>query len=657
METTPRILIVDDEPRMCQSLEVLLRQQEYDICTANTGQDALDHLSNQAFDVALLDIMLPDMTGHQLMDHINEQCPETLVIVISGNATVDSALGALRRGAYDFLRKPFEYDELLKTLQNAINQKELRYENVLINGQLALSEKRYKYLVENSPDLIYTLDEQGAFTYVNHSAEQLLGIHGDRVIGMPYTSIVYGEDLDKAQWAFNERRTGERATSGIELRLKVNGNGNGDPLHYEIMYLTVELKATGMYDKPVSEEDKRFLGTHGVARDITSRKQLEAQLHRSQRMEALGTLGGGVAHDFNNLLMGIHGNASLMLLDINSNHPHHEKLKNIEQCVQSGAELTKQLLGFARGGKYEVRPSDLNDLIMKSSEMFGRTRKEIKIERIFQEDIWTAEVDKGQIEQVLLNLYFNATQAMPGGGELCLETKNVSLGMNFCVAHQIDPGKYVRMSVTDSGVGMDETTQQRIFEPFFTTRERGRGTGLGLASAYGIIKNHSGVIDVYSEVGRGTTFTIYLPASDKEVVKEEELDQELLIGTETVLLVDDEDIIIDVGKQMLEILGYETMVARSGVEALALFKANKDKIEMVILDMIMPGMGGGETCDALKEIDQDLKVLLSSGYSLDGKAAEILERGCDGFIQKPFNMKDLSHKMRAILEKGVRQKA
>jgi len=620
---------------------------------------------------------------------------------------------------------------------------------------------------------VYILDHEGRFTFVNDAIEPLLGFEANQLIGNHYTSIVFEEDMDKARYNFNERRTGKRAAVSTELRLKFYHNGD-ELKASEREHLAVELKAMGMYDRPADSKDKKFTGTYGVGRDISARRQaeealkrseekyrtlfedsrdavyittregkfieanqsfldlfgysreeiidlkaqeayvnpddrsrfqkeieqkgslrdfevklrrkdatemdclisatvrraddgsilgyqgiirditekkrLEAQFQAAQRMEAIGTLAGGLAHDFNNILMGIQGNTSLILLNKTSTHPDYERLKNIEQGAKTGAELTRQLLGFARGGKYEVKPTALDELIERTSDMFGRTKKEIAIHTKYQKDIWAVEVDRGQIEQVLLNLYVNAWQAMPGGGDLYIETENVTLDEDYVKPFDVEPGRYVKISVTDTGVGMDEATKQRIFEPFFTTKEMGRGTGLGLASVYGIIRNHGGIINVYSEKGKGTTFEIYLPVSQRELIKEEELPEELLKGTETILLVDDEDMIIDVGQGMLKALGYTVLVARGGKEAIELYKANRDKIDMVILDMIMPGVGGGETYDRIKEIKPDIKVLLSSGYSINGQAEEILDRGCDGFIQKPFNMRQFSQKIREILD-------
>jgi CheY-like chemotaxis protein len=324
----------------------------------------------------------------------------------------------------------------------------------------------------------------------------------------------------------------------------------------------------------------------------------------------------------------------------------------MEDYVKRGSELTRQILGFARGGKYEVKSIDLNDLLEKSSEMFSRTKKEIPIHKKFQKDLWPVEVDRGQIEQVLLNLFVNAWQAMPAGGKLYLETENLFLGEDDLQKHYtLDPGKYVRVSVTDTGAGMDKPTRERIFEPFFTTKEVGRGTGLGLASAYGIIKNHNGVIDVESEVDQGTTFRIYLPISNKKVLMEDTAGGIAYKGRETILLVDDEEMIADIGKRMLEKLGYRVLLAESGTNALNVYENHRDSIDMIILDMIMPGLGGSETFDRLKAMDPSIRVLLSSGYSLNGQASQIMKRGCNGFIQKPFNIEQISKTIREILDK------
>ena len=381
------------------------------------------------------------------------------------------------------------------------------------------------------------------------------------------------------------------------------------------------------------------------------RANLEDMLIQAQKMEAIGTLGGGIAHDFNNLLMGIRGHASLMLADMDANHPLHDNLISIEQYVQAGAELTSQLLAFAMRGKYEVKTIDLNELIIKNAQMFARTNKGIRISTQYQDNIWPVDVDQGQIDQVLLNLFVNAAQAMSNSGNLYIRTKNVMLDADYVQKFNVKPGNYIRTSVQDTGVGMDESTIAKIFDPFFTTKEMGRGTGLGLASAYGILRNHGGFIAIASKINEGSTFDFYLPASFKEVVKDKSFEKTLLKGSETILLVDDEDMIIDVTSRMLKKLGYKFLIAQSGQEALELFAAEKNHIDLVILDMIMPGMGGKDTYEALKKINPDVKILLSSGYSISGEAMELINCGCNGYIQKPFSYTQLSQRMREILDK------
>ena len=412
------------------------------------------------------------------------------------------------------------------------------------------------------------------------------------------------------------------------------------------------------YDRAIKWVDDRLVHLQ-VATDITQlkemeneRREYEARILQMQKMESIGTLAGGMAHDFNNLLMGIQGRTSLISYDMESSHPHREHIHAIEEYIRSATNLTKQMLGFARGGKYEVKSIDMNELVLSSSAMFGRTKKEIQIHTKCQKTSLVVEADKGQIEQVLLNLYVNAWQAMPpDGGELYLETRIVTLDEAYCKPHQTGPGRYVMISITDTGVGMDESTRLRIFDPFFTTKEKVRGTGLGLASVYGIIKNHGGLITVYSVIGHGTTFNIYLPSSDKEVHREIPMEDGLIKGTATILLVDDEELIIDVGQAMLERLGYRVLVSRGGQEAVNMITNMGSEIDLVILDLIMPGMDGGKTFDHIRKIKQGIPVLLSSGYAINGQAHEIMRRGCNGFIQKPYNLSELSNKVRNVLLK------
>jgi len=405
-----------------------------------------------------------------------------------------------------------------------------------------------------------------------------------------------------------------------------------------------------LFSYPIRDRQSgKISGVVEFVRDITEKKRLESQLIQAQKMEAIGTLAGGIAHDFNNILMGIQGHTSLMLVDTDHSSPNYESLKGIEKFVKNAANLTRQLLGFARGGKYEVRPANPNELVATSAELFGRTHKKIHMNLTCQDTVWAVAVDQQQIEQVLLNLYLNASQAMEGRGDITIETRNVTLKGTHPKQPHCAPGNYVRISIHDTGKGMDKRTQERIFEPFFTTKEMGRGTGLGLASVYGIINNHGGMINVHSRKGTGSTFNVFLPVSKDTVSPEKKSPSDPLIGSETILLVDDEQLVLDIGRRMLTRIGYNILTAPDGREAIQVFEKNRDQISLVILDVIMPGMSGGETFDRLRSLKPDVKVLLASGYSIDGEAEKIMERGCNGFIQKPFDLKQLSQKIRNIL--------
>jgi signal transduction histidine kinase/DNA-binding response OmpR family regulator len=407
--------------------------------------------------------------------------------------------------------------------------------------------------------------------------------------------------------------------------------------------------ATMTFD-PFRDEDLMISGCIWTLRDLSETKSLEDQLRQSQKMEAIGTLAGGIAHNFNNLLMGIQGRSSLMLMDTTADHPFLEHLHGIEALVQEAAGLTKQLLGYARGGKYDPVPTDLNNLVAKNLRMFASTRKEIETTEDYADGLWRVEVDRSQLNQVLLNIFVNAWQAMPEGGQLSVTTANAELDARAAATCGVAPGRYAVVSVKDTGRGMSRTTLQRIFDPFFTTQHAGRGAGLGLASAYGIIRNHSGFIDVESDLGKGTRFSVYLPATDRAVISFDGTRHRVVKGSETILLVDDEADILEIGRRLMVRLGYQVMTAGSGPEALAIYQAEHAAIDLVVLDMIMPKMGGGEVFDRMREIDPHANVLLASGYSLEGKADKIMARGCNGFIQKPFDISELSVKLRSLLD-------
>lgn len=526
----------------------------------------------------------------------------------------------------------FNLEEVQDRAEEALKVSEAEYKLLYENAKRA--EEVYRSLIHSSADAVAIYDMEGVCNYVSPSFTETFGWHlgefkGKQILFVPEseeaTTMALIEDLIQNGTPCQGYETKRYAKDGRLLAVSLSAS----------RYKDHEGKPAGMLV---------------VIRDISERKRLEEQFWQAQKLKAVGTLAGGVAHDFNNLLMGVQGRVSLMLMDIDSEHPFCKHLTEIEAYVESAAGLSKQLLSFARGGKYEVKPTNPNEIVAQSADMFGRTRKEIRIHRDFQPDIWTVDMDRRQIEQMLLNIYLNAWHAMSEGGELYITTENVILDETYVSPYDVAPGDYVKICVTDTGVGMDKETLQRIFEPFFTTKEMGRGTGLGLATVYGIIKNHGGFINVYSERGEGTTFSHYLPASGRQILKERESVEPLLKGEEVILLVDDEKPVLETASELLVKLGYRVLASSGGKEAIEIYLKNRDRIEIVILDMIMPDLGGSIVYERLKEINPDVKVLLSSGYGLRGMAQEILDRGCNGFIQKPFNLIQLSREIRRILD-------
>ena len=518
-------------------------------------------------------------------------------------------------------------------VSTTIARKILRREHAMLKR----SEEKYRAVFNNSHDGILIVDGCNRILDANIKAAELMGYEKESLTGAVLSEIV----------------------------LPANGNGTSE--------LTAQnLKSKGMVDaRKIKRRDGLvvWVEIHAASffldgeerlvvqvRDVTSRKKasvekkrLEVQLYHAQKMEAIGTLAGGIAHDFNNLLTGILGNVSLMMLDLSPCHGHYKKLEGIEKLVKSGARLISHLLGYARKGKYEVNPIDINHLIAEATETFQRTKKQITIQEELAENVPAVMADRGQIEQVLFNLYVNAADAMPNGGTIAIQTAVTTHEQMRADPYTPRSGRYLMIRVSDTGVGMSTEVRKRIFEPFFTTKDVGKGTGLGLASAFGIVKSHGGYIDVDSEPDKGSIFTIYLPAIERQIAETKEEKQELLNGYETVLLIDDEEAIRSIGRELLSAIGYTVMVCKSGEEAIQLYKKHMESIDMVILDMIMPDIGGGETFDRLKALNSKVRILLSSGYSLDGQAQEILNRGCDGFIQKPFSLLQLSQKVREVL--------
>ena len=385
----------------------------------------------------------------------------------------------------------------------------------------------------------------------------------------------------------------------------------------------------------------------------TQRRRLEDQLRHAQKMESIGTLAGGVAHDFNNLLTAIIGNAQLALAHLQPQDPLHDRLIEIEHSGRRAAELTRQLLIFSRRERLEPKPISLNVTIDQFAKMLRRIiGEDIELRFLPAPDLSTVFADPGQMEQVLMNLVCNARDAMPDGGELTIETKNVMVDEIQCRNHPYArPGTHVQVTVSDTGAGMDADTQQHIFEPFFTTKEVGKGTGLGLALVYGIIDQHEGIIDVTSEVGRGTTFRIYLPAQE-EAVEEPVSDAQPVLrgGAETILVAEDEESLQRLLKGMLTGLGYKVILTRDGETAVEAYSSHRNQIDLVILDMVMPRMGGREAYERIRMLRNDVPVLFMTGYSAEMAQTRFVAETGAAFIQKPYGIAALSHKVREALD-------
>jgi PAS domain S-box-containing protein len=553
---------------------------------------------------------------------------------------------ARKKAEHELAQYREQLEELVKErtadLENA-NRKLLQEIEQRLRTEAAMGENEAKYrsILENIEEGYFETDLRGNFTFHNDATSRILGWSRSELLGMNLRKYTDRKTARKVFGIFKEIYRTEMSRSAIEFQITRKDRKK------RYIELSISL---------IRSADGTPTGFRGLGRDVTERLQaekekqrLEGRLQQAQRLRAIGTLAGGIAHDFNNLLMGIQGNVSVLQTSMNAGDPNINNLRSIERCVRNGANLTRQLLGYARGGKYVVKPTNLNEIVQKSSSLFGRTKKEIKIEAEYQEDLWSVEVDRNQIEQVFLNLYLNAWQAMRPGGTIYLKTENVVLDNQFAGSFEVRSGMYVKISVTDRGSGIDEDTQKRIFEPFFTTKTMGKGTGLGLASAFGIVKNHDGIIHFESAVGKGTTFYVYLPVSDKIVAAETETTCALKPGCETILIVDDEEFILDTCTAMLEKMGYKVLIAGSGEKALEVFRKNQSKIDLVILDMVMPGMDGLETFEYLNQLDPQVKVILSSGYSIEDITDEILEKGRTELIQKPFSLSQINRIIREML--------
>ncbi len=650
-----KILITDDETRFCDSIRVFLEMQGFDVQVAHSVAESISLAKNNRFDLFLVDKQMPGDDGFVFMDYAIAHYPDVPFIMMTGRASVDSAVLALKKGAYDYLKKPFKYEELVNTVNNALEKKKLKEENRRITSMFKAAQKKYKDIIHNSPDLFFMLDQNACFTFVNKTFESTLGYSSKEIKGKPLMELVYEQDHEKLYFFLHDRRSekSQRAGLGTEIRMRCKPDNS-----YENRFVDLEIKKSSFsfYNGNRANGDSPELCI--VGRDISYRKQFEKQLIYSQKMEAVGVLAGGIAHNFNNLLMNIQGQATIMKMEIDPDHPCYEKFNIIERHINRGANIAKQLLNFARGGEYNVKPVNMNHAIKETLELFSLSGKNINIKLDLAENLWPVDVDVCQMEQVLLNLFMNAHHAMPKGGDLFIKSENVILGTREADDLNCISGKYIKLTVKDTGCGIAKDIQKKIFDPFFTTKNHNQGTGLGLASAYGIIKKHHGKIFVESEPEHGAVFTIYLYASNNKIKNSSEsksngkdLESETYCaeGQSTIIVIDDDAELLEQSSNMLKAMGFKVITAENGREGIQKYLKDYDRISVVLLDMVMPGLNGAETFEYIKKINPHSKVLISTGYKKTSEIDLLLKDKTSAFLKKPYGIEQLSEKIAMLL--------
>jgi signal transduction histidine kinase len=603
-DTPVKILLVEDSPGEARLVREKLSgagESRFELTHAVRLDEAFGFLDEASFDVLLLDLGLPDSQGLDTFLRANARAPHLPVVIMTG--LEDESLGAeaVRNGAQDYLVKGHVGGGLLvRAIRYAIERKQAHEE----------IESLAMFPGEN-PSPVLRVSSDGTILYANPSGSSLLG-YWETAVGRPVPPTVG------------------------ELVSAVHSSGE-----FWITDVGFDDRLFSFVITPVPGADH----VHMYGRDIGEHRRLEQHVRQMQKMEAIGTLAGGVAHDFNNLLTGILGYANELKLNSDPGDEVHGAASVIENAATRAAELTRQLLGFARKGKIKDVPVDVHRLIQEVVSVLSHTLdRRISTSQQLRAQPSYVLGDPPQLQQVLLNLGVNARDAMPAGGELVFETCAAELDEEYCQDHLgASPGRYLMISVTDTGTGIPSHIVDRIFEPYFTTKEEGKGTGMGLAMVYGIVKNHGGSVRVYSENGRGTTFKVYLPvATAPPPVILEGRHETPVPGKGRILIVEDEDVIQRMATRMLEHLGYDVVTASDGQEGVEYYEQHGSEIDIVIIDMIMPRMNGRECFRRLREMNPEVKAILSTGYGLDSAVRELLGDGMIGYVQKPYVVGQLS---------------
>ena len=571
---------------------------------------------------------------------------ETCIIHAEGHHVPVEFTGRMVKKDGTYVAQGAMRDITLRKKQEEELQKYRDHLETLVNQrtvELQASEQRYRFLAENISDVIWTIDADKQTTFISPSVERFLGYSVEEAKQKKIFEILTPESYQRARKAIKSQRFG----------LLARASSKTEPLILELECIrrdstTVWCEASIVL---LSESKDKKKETLIVTRDISDRKKaeeekekLQEQLIHAQKMEAIGTLAGGIAHDINNVLTMIMGCSSVIKDSLSMSDAINENIDDIIIAAQRGATLTKNLLGFARKGRYRTEAIDVNQTVNDVEQILRRTiSKKVTIVKSLEADIRDVEGDPNQIAQVLINLCLNAADAISvsGHGQLKIITRNAMLDQEDAVTRfKLKPGHYVKLEVSDNGIGIDKESRQRVFEPFYTTKPVGKGTGLGLAMVYGTVRNHGGFVDLQSEKGQGTTMTVYLPAilDRSPRIAAEPVKEEPRCGTGTVLVVDDEPIIRSMSKRLLGRLGYDLLLAENGEAAVQIFKENHAKIDLVLLDLIMPYMDGHECFHKLIEIDPDARILICTGHADRDEVEGLLRNGALGLIEKPFDI-------------------
>lgn len=633
------ILVLEDN-LLDAELAILALDQAGYACKwdcVDTRETFLAHLDGQIYDLVISDYNLPTFDGLSAVKLLRQRDPDLPFILVSGTLGEETAIESLKAGATDYVIKS-HLARLPPVVTRALRERDEQ-------RQRREAEARYRDLFENANDMIYTRDLNGYFTSVNGMGERLTGYTRQQLLAMSLDQLFGPEYLHlRAEEVLKYQ--GEAALAVAEELEFIRKDGTR---------VFVEVSSRLIY------ENSKPTGVQGIARDVSERKRaeeqrkhLEDQLLQAQKMESIGTLAGGVAHDFNNMLTAIIGNIQLVLESTPSESLDYPMLTEIEKAATRATALTRQLLTFSRRQPIERRTIDLNATINELSQMLRRLIGEhVDVVIRLAEQLSMIFADPAQIQQVLMNLAVNARDAMPSGGQLLIATREVELDEQDCRNQPwARPGRYALLIVGDTGTGMDAELQQRIFEPFFTTKERGKGTGLGLSVVYGIIKQHEGFVQVDSAADRGTTFTIFLPVpAVAQNVSVPDLSPLVRGGNETILVAEDEASLRYLASTVLERLGYTVILAEDGLEAVNLFRGNQARIDLVVLDLVMPRFGGRDALDLMRAIRPDLRALFVTGYNDAADLAETdtLASGTN-LLQKPYRVDVLALSVRELLD-------